>query len=340
MKRLCWFIVLLTVMAALGACAPKATPTPTPTPLPPTSTPLPPTAVPPLSLSPVPEATTVPGGVELAIGLIVIPNQENIATVGGEDISVLSYQEELTRALDYITSNYGVDWNDPEVQSYLPTLQEQVLDQLIDRSLLRQVARQEGITIDPEETEAEIVELQASILESGAFTDWASFLVENGLTEASVRVLMAESLMTEAMLERHGGSATAEQVHASHILVETEEKGQEVLDKLGEGEDFATLAAEYSIDPGSKDDGGDLGWFPRGMMVPEFEEAAFGLEPGQTSELVKSDYGYHIIHVIEKGEKELDPAFYEQAQQQQYEAWLETQKATISVKRLYTFSTE
>ncbi|MBN1887009.1 MAG: peptidylprolyl isomerase [Thermoflexales bacterium] len=337
MKRLYGFIVLLALAAALSACGPKSTPTPTP--LPPTATPVPPTAIPPLSLGPVTEATIAPGGIEVAMGLVVIPDKETIAIVGDENISMLNYQQELNRALSYITSYYGVDWNDPEIQSYLPTLQEQVLDQVIDRSLLRQVAQQEGITIDPEKTEAEVVDLQADILESGEFSDWASFLTENGLTEESIRALMAEGLMTEAMLARHGGSTTAEQVHASHILVETEEKGQEVLDKLDQGEDFAKLAAEYSIDTGSKGDGGDLGWFPRGMMVSEFEEAAFALKAGETSSLVKSDYGYHIIRVIEKGEKELDEAFYEQVQQQQYEAWLEAQKVKISVKRLYIFST-
>lgn len=92
-----------------------------------------------------------------------------------------------------------------------------------------------------------------------------------------------------------------EEVRASHILVDTKEEADEVKGKLDSGEDFAKLAEEYSKD-GSKDVGGDLGYFTKGRMVPEFEEAAFSLEIGKISEPVKSEYGYHIIKVVEKVE--------------------------------------
>jgi len=284
-----------------------------------------------------PENITEPGGVDFALTLVTIPEQEIIALVNGEELSTTVYQENLSQALYAATAQYQVDWNDPEIQSLLPVLQQQVLDEAIDRMLLRQIALQEDITADPEVIEAEVAEVQAQVEESEVFADWAAFLTENRLTEESVRRLIADSLLTEGLTELRGVPKEAEQVQASHILVETEETGQEVLDKLDEGEDFADLAAEYSMDPGSKDQGGDLGWFPRGQMVPEFEEAAFELEPDETSDLVQSDYGYHIIRVLAKEEREIDAELYAQMQQRDFQVWFEDQRAESDIEMLYDF---
>jgi parvulin-like peptidyl-prolyl isomerase len=325
-------LLLTVVLAACSQATTSTTASPTPTAPPPT-----PTEPPETALTPAAEAAAEPGGVEVALTLVDIPEQEVIAVVNGEEISTVAYQEDLVQALYAVTGQYMVDWNDPETQSFLPALQQQVLDQVIDRALLRQLARQEDIAADSEALEAELTELKTQVQESEVFSDWDGFLTENGLTEESLRRMIADNLLVEGMIELQGGPQTAEHVQASHILVETEETGQEVLDKLAEGEDFSALAAEYSTDPGSKDQGGDLGWFPRGRMVPEFEEVAFALEPGETSELVQSDYGYHIIQVHAKEERELDPDLYAQMQQQEFQTWFEAQQAGASVERLYDF---
>jgi peptidyl-prolyl cis-trans isomerase D len=102
--------------------------------------------------------------------------------------------------------------------------------------------------------------------------------------------------------------STPEQVRASHILFKTEGKDEaavrkladEVLQKARSGADFAALAKQYSEDEGSAQNGGDLGFFGRNAMVPEFEQAAFALQPGQISDLIRTQYGFHIIKVTEK----------------------------------------
>ena len=91
-----------------------------------------------------------------------------------------------------------------------------------------------------------------------------------------------------------------QEVHARHILVETEDEAKAIEAELKKGADFATLAKEKSKDPGGASDGGDLGFFTKDQMVPEFSAVAFSLEPGKISDPVKSQFGWHIIKVEEK----------------------------------------
>ena len=101
-----------------------------------------------------------------------------------------------------------------------------------------------------------------------------------------------------------------EEVQARHILVDSEEKAKEIADKVAKGGDFAALAKENSKDPGSKDVGGMLGFFGRGQMVPQFEEAAYRLKKGEVSPPIKSQFGYHIIKLEDRRDKKL-PTFEE-----------------------------
>lgn len=94
------------------------------------------------------------------------------------------------------------------------------------------------------------------------------------------------------------------EINARHILVADEKTAKEVKAKLDKGEDFAKLAKQYSKDTGSAQKGGDLGWFGAGKMVPEFENAAYKLKKNEISAPIKSQYGYHIIQLLDKKEKE------------------------------------
>jgi parvulin-like peptidyl-prolyl isomerase len=88
------------------------------------------------------------------------------------------------------------------------------------------------------------------------------------------------------------------EVKASHILVKTKSEAEKILDELKKGASFSKLAQQHSECP-SKKKGGDLGWFGRGRMVPEFEKAAFSLKKGELSDIVKTQFGYHIIKVTD-----------------------------------------
>lgn len=108
----------------------------------------------------------------------------------------------------------------------------------------------------------------------------------------------------------------------------------EIRQRLLAGESFDTLARQYSDDTGSGAQGGDLDWFGKGRMVPPFEEAAFSLEIGQISEPIKSEFGYHIIEVLEKDEnRPKDPNQLEQERQQAYQSWLNEAKTATEIER-------
>ncbi len=108
----------------------------------------------------------------------------------------------------------------------------------------------------------------------------------------------------------------------------------EIRQRIVDGEDFAALAQEYSDDPGSSFSGGDLGWLGRGVTVPPFEEAAFALEVGQISEPVKSDFGYHIIEVLDKDtERPKDEATLAQEREQVFQDWLRQKVVENDVER-------
>lgn len=98
-----------------------------------------------------------------------------------------------------------------------------------------------------------------------------------------------------------------EEVRARHILVDSEETAKEIYEKIAHGADFTQMAQQHSKDPGSKDDGGDLGYFTRGRMVPQFEEAAFKLDKGEVSLPVQSQFGWHLIKVEDKRQRGAPP---------------------------------
>ena len=205
-------------------------------------------------------------------------------------------------------------------------LQEQALQGLIRQEIYGQQARSFKIKVPSQEVDDAFAEQYDGLLANYSITEeqLEIYLIGQGKTLEGFKKEMRESAgmqlrdqalreevigdlqptddELEAYLEKNISKYDApEEIRASHILVDDEETANEVLDKLNNGADFAELAREYSTCP-SAEEGGDLDWFPRGMMVPEFEEAAFALQVGEMSALVKTQYGYHIIKLTDRKE--------------------------------------
>jgi len=152
---------------------------------------------------------------------------------------------------------------------------------------------------------------------------------QTGLSEADIRYLLESRLYREKLQAVLGADVplTQEEVNARHILVADEATAQEVLGRLRAGEDFFSLAAEYSIDTSNNLEGGDLGWFGRGMMVAPFDEAAFNLPINEYSEPVETTFGWHIIQVMQRREAIRTASELETARAQALTDWLAVQKA-------------
>ncbi|HEX9385106.1 MAG TPA: peptidylprolyl isomerase [Anaerolineales bacterium] len=144
------------------------------------------------------------------------------------------------------------------------------------------------------------------------------------ISEKTLRSVYEAQLLRQKLLEEITKDTphTEEQVWARHILVQTEVEANAAYKLVEGGVDFATVAQRYSKDTGSGANGGDLGWFGKGAMVPEFEEAAFGLKVGEISKPVKSQFGYHIIQVLGHQDRPLNASQYQQKKETEFNNWL------------------
>lgn len=161
-----------------------------------------------------------------------------------------------------------------------------------------------------------------------------SIMKDSQFPEADLRELIRNSLYSKKLFEVMTANLPIkqEQVWARHILVEDEATAKQVLNELKQSGDWTALAAKYSTDTGSKDMGGDLGWFSRGVMVKEFEDVAFILAIGEISQPVKSQFGWHIIQVLGHEIRALSSNEYMQSQQKTFQDWLDGQRNSGDVK--------
>jgi peptidyl-prolyl cis-trans isomerase C len=173
-----------------------------------------------------------------------------------------------------------------------------LLDRVIDFRLLANEAERQDVDEDPA-AEAALAQARAAVLREFLVQQ----TIEEGLTEEKLRALYEERKAQDGFAK--------EQAHVRHILVQTEDEAKAVIEQLQGGADFSEVAKEHSVGP-SAPSGGDLGFISRDQVVPEFAEAAFALDPGETStEPVQTQFGWHVIDVVER--RNVEPTYDESA---------------------------
>jgi peptidyl-prolyl cis-trans isomerase C len=251
-------------------------------------------------------------------------SSEKAAVVNGVVIS----QKELAKELDFHLQRFvrqGVKLS----KEQMATLKNKVLENLIDREILYQESQKSGIKVDKKKIDEELSDVKKrfpseeeykkalstmKISESDIKKDIKEKLAINALIDLKIsKKIVVSDKETKAFYDTHPDLfKQPEQVRASHILIKVEpgadqqkktqavQKIKKVQKELKDGQEFAMLAKKYSEDKGSSANGGDLGYFARGQMVKPFEDAAFGMKPNEVSDIVETQFGYHLIKVYDK----------------------------------------
>lgn len=233
----------------------------------------------PASPSPIPATVTNSIPTATMVPMAVLVNSKGITQA--------EFEAELAR---YQAAQEKLGNNSPIEQA-----SQVVLDDLINQVLLEQGAQQAGFVVDDEMLQGRIDNLVTQLGSQQALTDWE---IAHGYDDASLREALRRQVAVAWMRDQiiAGVPNTAEQVHVQQILLFTQEEAQSVWEQLNTGADFFTLAAIY--DPTTR---GELGWFPRHYLpYAQIEEAAFALQPGQSSSVVETPAGFSILMVVER----------------------------------------
>lgn len=199
-----------------------------------------------------------------------------VAEVNGSTITTGDFTRELKNLPEYLKS-----------MADTPQGRKEMMDTMVIRELILQQAAKDGLDKSPEIAE-KLADLKKRLIVE-------SFLKKKVETDAKV----SDEDLKKFYEQNKDKFKTGDQMRASHILVKTEKAAKDILAQIKAGGKFEDLAKKNSVDA-SAAQGGDLGWFNKGSMVPVFEKAALGLKEGQVSDVVKSDFGYHIIKLTGK----------------------------------------
>lgn len=247
-----------------------------------------------------------------------LSKQNFIVKINDQPITINEFKANINRISEQYEVKMGTDFRTENGRRIFKDLREQILRESILNKLMLQLAEKEGIKVIDPEIYHEINQIKKKSF-GGKDSLYRKTLAQNSLTEEGLKKLLRESMILRrfdqkiaeenikiseedllAVYEsRKDQLKTPETVKATHILLDKPEEAEKVLAELKAGGDFAELAKLYSTDPGSRERGGDLGYFSRGQMVKEFEDTAFNLKVGEISKPVKTNFGYHIIKKLD-----------------------------------------
>lgn len=198
---------------------------------------------------------------------------KTVADVNGTAITTQDFKDEVDRLPPYLK---------PMVQS--PEGKKELLDSMVVREIILEQAKKDGVDKSKDVADR-LDDLRKRLIVE-------TYLKKKVEQEAQI----SDAELQKFYDENKDKFKTGQQVKASHILVKTEKEAQDILAQLKSGENFENLAKKYSTDSTAAK-GGDLGWFSKGAMVPEFDKVVFGLKEGGLSGVVKTQFGFHIIKV-------------------------------------------
>ena len=290
---------------------------------------------------------------------------KKIATFEGGSVT----QGELNQFAEQ--SGFGeLSPDDPQYKAAI----QQIMPQLVGVEIAKAYASEHNITVSDREVDKQIDKIKQQVGDQARASGqevsnqeaYEQALKQNNITEEELRDDLRETLPVQKVQEKVAGNAeptdeeiqkfyeqnkeaqftTPEQRCVRHILFakDQEQKAEDVKKQLEDGADFAKLAKEYSQDPGSAENGGDLGCLGKGETVPPFEEAAFGAEEGEIVGPVKTEFGYHILEVtdakpqqtrpLSEVESQIRSQLSQEEQSQAFSKWLDEQKKQRNVKYL------
>lgn len=245
-----------------------------------------------------------------------VSKKEGVATVNGKLISKSDFDLNFDINKTIYENQLGSDVMSKDVgngKTFEEELKNIVLENLIIEEVLLQAAEKENIKITKEELDEAINEFVDSV---GGKDKLKEILDQSHMTDDYIRSRMERDMIIGKYRDKFYETIISEEdikkqyednkelyisVRASHILVNTEEEAKDILKKINSGENFDDLT-KLSVEPGAEARKGDLGYFTKDRMVPEFSEAAFKLKPGEISDAVKTDFGYHIIKLVDRKE--------------------------------------
>lgn len=250
-------------------------------------------------------------------GKVIFEGKNIVATVNGKPVSSKEFKDTYSRIKNSFLAQGNIDFKTNNGFKDFDNIRKKAMEELILTKVIHTKAEEKNILVTPKMVNDELLKIKADTFRNNE-TQYKKALKDRGLDEKTLVKILKDRLTFQKLMEKLFEEnikiteedlkkayeskifqfTQEESVEAQHILVKNEKLANELYSRLQKGEDFDTLAQKYSEDPGSKSNGGRLGYFQKGMMVPEFEKTAWSLKLNEISKPVKTQFGFHIIKKI------------------------------------------